>query len=172
MTLIKNDQLTTKYAYRLICSRNDANLVSMVNWKALWRLPLPQRVLLFGWKCLKNVVLVRTVVKSKISSLDDKCPICGKEEESIGHALMRCDFARASSFGLQWDLFSNSLSNSIHSANLMEWWKNSYERGQPNPLLGGTRSKMGILSIWWTIWKARNAFIHMATESYSWGYPL
>ena len=95
--LSKNGQLITKSAYRLICSIDGANLVSiLVNQKDLWRFRLPQRVLIFGRKCFRNIILVRTIVKSKISSLHDTSPICGKEEDSIGHALVHCDSSRVS----------------------------------------------------------------------------
>lgn len=72
----------------------------IINWKALWRLPLPQRVLMFDWKCLKNAIPARAIIKSKINSIDDKCLICEKDEDSIGHALMLCDYARVIWFGL------------------------------------------------------------------------
>ena len=67
----------------------------LVNWKAIWELLLSQRVLVIGWKCLKNVIPVRAIIKSKIKSSDDKFPICEKEEDSVGHALMLCSYARA-----------------------------------------------------------------------------
>lgn len=38
----KNGQLTTKFAWRLISTRDDTNLSCMVNWKTLWRLPFLQ----------------------------------------------------------------------------------------------------------------------------------
>eukprot|EP00268_Persea_americana_P066258 TRINITY_DN8973_c0_g1_i4.p1 TRINITY_DN8973_c0_g1~~TRINITY_DN8973_c0_g1_i4.p1 ORF type:complete len:108 (+),score=7.69 TRINITY_DN8973_c0_g1_i4:1089-1412(+) len=41
---------------------------------------------------------------------------------------------------------------------LIEWCQNSCEHGQPTPPLGDVNLKMWILSMWWTIWKARNDF--------------
>lgn len=111
---------------------------------------------LYFWKCLRNVVHIIIIVKSKIGSLDDKRPMCGKEEDAIGHALIHCDCIKASWFGFQWSLFFYS----ICSTNLIEWLKNSCENGQPNPPLGDTCSRMGILSMWWIIWKGRNDFIY------------
>lgn len=63
---LKNDQLTLKLAYILIVNRNEADPNPLVNWKDLWSISLPQRVLMFGWKCLKNAIPLRNIVKSKI----------------------------------------------------------------------------------------------------------
>lgn len=90
----KNGQLTTKSTYRVTCGSYEMNLNSPMDWNALWKLPLPQRVLLFGWKCLRNAIPIRAIIKSKSNSMSDLCPICEKQD-SIGHALMSCDYARS-----------------------------------------------------------------------------
>lgn len=92
---MKNGQLTLKSAYILIVNRNEADPNPPVNWKDHWRISLPQRVLMFGWECPKNAIPIRTAVKSKIKSIDDKCPICEKNYDIVGHALMFYDYARA-----------------------------------------------------------------------------
>lgn len=70
----------------------------MINWKALLRPPLPQRVLIFSWKCLRNDISVRTIVKSKNSTLDDKCRILGKVQDSI--AMLLCTVSLLEQVGL------------------------------------------------------------------------
>ena len=90
--------LSTKFAYNLIRGENQV-VGAMIKWKALWKLPLPQRVLLFGWKCLNNAIQVRKLLHSKSISSNALCPICNKLEESIEHALFLCEHARASWFG-------------------------------------------------------------------------
>ena len=134
----KNGQPTTKSACRVIYIRNESNPNPIVNWKALWRLPLPQRVLMFSWKCLENPIPVKAIIKSKNNSTDDKCPICEKED-SVGHALMLCDYARASWFGSQWGLHSYFW----HPLELLDWWKNLYKHGHSDPLLVMISKKCG-----------------------------
>ena len=49
--------------------------------------PLPQRVLMFGWKCLNNAVKVRKLLHNKNISNDAICLIYTTSGESVEHAL-------------------------------------------------------------------------------------
>lgn len=65
-----------------IYNNNETNSNPMIDWKNLWRLPPPHCVLMFGWKCHKNDSPIRAIIKSKLNSIDELGPICGKEENS------------------------------------------------------------------------------------------
>lgn len=44
----KNDQPTTKLAYSVITKGNEVSISPLINWNAFWRIPLLQKVVLFG----------------------------------------------------------------------------------------------------------------------------
>lgn len=59
----KNVPFTTKSAYNLNMKDNEQDGRIVINWRALWKLPLPQRVLMFGWKRINNTIQVHKRVK-------------------------------------------------------------------------------------------------------------
>ena len=105
----KGDELSTKTAYKIIHRECRDSPRFAINWKALWRLPLPLRVLFFGWKCLNNVIQVHKLLYDKNISNEALCPICTKAEESVEHALFLCDHARATWFESDIGMFSHSI---------------------------------------------------------------
>lgn len=128
---------------------------SCIKWKSLWRISHSQRILLFGWKWLKNAIQVRAYINSKINSVGPWCRICGRVEESINHALLQCEHARTCWFGSHLSL----LTHDYHSIVLMDrTGGNSYANmhDQLTPLLNSDHAKMWILTSWWSIWKTRN----------------
>lgn len=76
--------------------------------------------------------MVRTIIKSKIISSDDKCPICEKEEDLIEHALMLYNYAKATWFGSHWGLQSDLL----RPLQLVKWWNEMCKQGHSNLPLG------------------------------------
>lgn len=52
-------QLTSKLAYKLLLDNNALSNQNQPNWRVCLKFPLPQRVLLFGWKCVNNVIIER-----------------------------------------------------------------------------------------------------------------
>lgn len=49
---------------------------------------------MFGQKYLGNDIPIRAVIQFKMNSTIDICPDCEKEEDSVGHALMRWEYVR------------------------------------------------------------------------------
>lgn len=54
---------------------------------------------MIGWKGLRNNIPISDVIKFKMNSMIDICPLSEKEEDSVGHALMRCAYVRVNWFG-------------------------------------------------------------------------
>ena len=86
-----------------------------------------------------------------VNSFSDKslvndcfCPICGKDEESIVHALFLCEHTGATWFGSKFGYLSHNTSfNSIS-----EWWKNNMETNDSIEPKFNIDSKVWILALW------------------------
>ena len=78
---------------------------------------------------------MKTITIAKINAMTKICPICKKEDDLVGHTLMRCDYAREHWFVLNWGLISDSFCHE----EVIEWWKNTYKHGHPSPPLGNVR---------------------------------
>lgn len=63
---------------------------------------MPQRILLFGWKCL---ILFRKLLGTKTNLCSTFCPICESKEEIV-EALILCDHVRAVWFGSNFGYLS------------------------------------------------------------------
>ena len=67
-------------------SRSDAG----TEWKACWKLNVPNVVKLFLWKALHNLLPTRVNLTRKGIIKDTSCPICGLGEETVSHILWDC----------------------------------------------------------------------------------
>lgn len=54
----------------------------------------PPRIKTFLWRALDNNLPVRTNLIRRGVEVDNECPLCGLEEESIGHLFFDCQVAR------------------------------------------------------------------------------
>lgn len=79
----KDENLFTKSAYKILSQPTN----NMIHWKRIWKSPLPQRILLFEWKCLHKGIIVRKWLGTKKCLCSTICPICEFEEETVEHAL-------------------------------------------------------------------------------------
>lgn len=59
-------------------------------WEKLWKAKVPEKVKNFGWKAIHNGLPVRANLKHKGVTVEEYCPVCGEEEESVLHLLTRC----------------------------------------------------------------------------------
>ena len=118
----KHGNLTTKSAYKIICEGNKGIDLSMkhIKWMNLWKLRLPLRIVLFGWKCLRKAIPVRNLLFSKFNIGNDICLICGKEKESIFHGPFLCEYARFVWFGSNSGLIFVGDNN----IQILDWRKN------------------------------------------------
>ncbi|XP_050277978.1 uncharacterized protein LOC126719474 [Quercus robur] len=70
-------------------------------WKNLWRLNLPAKVKIFAWRACVNGLPTKEKVCTRGITTSNECPICGKELETVHHALLHCDFVN-----LVWNFWS------------------------------------------------------------------
>ncbi|ONH95057.1 hypothetical protein PRUPE_7G049300 [Prunus persica] len=63
-------------------------------WRKVWSQEVPQKILYFNWRAIKNYLPCRSnLLKRKIIS-EDSCPICNVNSESVIHALWSCPNAQ------------------------------------------------------------------------------
>ena len=62
-------------------------------WKKLWHLNIPSKMRIFAWKMCTNALPTLVNLQRRGINLCEIYPACGKEPESILHALVRCEVA-------------------------------------------------------------------------------
>ncbi|XP_026399368.1 uncharacterized protein LOC113295233 [Papaver somniferum] len=78
---------------------------------------LPHRVILFTWKCLKNVVPTRERLAQHNHSIEQHCSVCQVDEESLFHLLLTCIHAKA-----VWRLLNINIDQVIMNYhNIQDW---------------------------------------------------
>ncbi|XP_026383428.1 uncharacterized protein LOC113278920 [Papaver somniferum] len=113
-------------------------------WEKLWKLNLPQRIILFTWKCLQNALLVNFKL-ARFMKVSLKCPFGCDSDKTIEHLLFHCSFAKS-----VWD----SNPNPIHlnfdcSVTFLDMCKTLIEKPSIDIPLEIILTKI------WFIWKER-----------------
>ncbi|CAL5097923.1 unnamed protein product [Urochloa decumbens] len=62
-------------------------------WREYWKIPIPHKVLNFGWRVSLDGLATQGNKKRRRFQVTGLCEICGMEEESMMHALVRCGHA-------------------------------------------------------------------------------
>ena len=63
-------------------------------WAAIWKLQIPNKIKVFGWRACHDILPTRGNLKKKRILLDELCPLCGLFQESTIHALWECSAAQ------------------------------------------------------------------------------
>ena len=153
-----NGKFQVKKAYTILLNEN---LPSHLNsptippkvWKTLWKVPLPQKILLFVWKVLHSALPVRNTLIHRGINCFDTCPFCQKDGESLDHLFLNCPFSRAVWLGS--DLTSCIDTLPYHS--ISDWISNWIQGSQKE-----NRFKKCIPNLFvtlWCIWNHRNGIV-------------
>ncbi|XP_057422351.1 uncharacterized protein LOC130716163 [Lotus japonicus] len=59
-------------------------------WKSLWKVPALPRCIEVAWRAVKGILLVRKLLHVRGVDVEEVCPLCHDEEESIHHILVSC----------------------------------------------------------------------------------
>lgn len=95
-----NGQITVKSAYGLAVTRcrdagacageaSDSSSEEVV-WKTLWKLDVPPKIKMFGWKVCCNILPTKCNLRSRGLDIEAVCPVCRKENETMLHCLRDC----------------------------------------------------------------------------------
>ncbi|CAN6175074.1 unnamed protein product [Urochloa humidicola] len=63
-------------------------------WKDFWKIPIPHKILNFGWKLIHNGLATRESKRRRSIVVESGCQVCGTEFESAMHAVIRCNHAK------------------------------------------------------------------------------
>lgn len=128
-------------------------------WKLVWNAKVPQKLKLFLWKAIHNILPVQENIYRKRISRTKECPLCMKEPETVEHVFFRCDWTRPVWFGLHLGhtLAHHNSNSLIHW--LSDWLKEIGKFPEEKEL-----SIIKVLCTLWMIWKSRNAYVHQGQK--------
>ncbi|XP_026417446.1 uncharacterized protein LOC113312928 [Papaver somniferum] len=95
-TLDRKGCFTTKSLYnKLIRVRRTEDAQAQRMWKEIWSMNVMPRIKTFIWKCVLSILPLNERIGQIIHSINKLCPNCGKQEETLTHLFMYCDFTLA-----------------------------------------------------------------------------
>ena len=63
-------------------------------WKSIWTLRVPAKIKTLVWKVTHNGVPVKQQLRNRIPTIDDHCPWCLNELESMMHCFVTCSHSK------------------------------------------------------------------------------
>lgn len=63
-------------------------------WKTLWKLKVPNKIKVFGWRARCNILPTRVNLSKKRIMEDNRCEVCKTEPKTGVHALWNCGMAQ------------------------------------------------------------------------------
>ncbi|CAN1849714.1 Putative ribonuclease H protein At1g65750 [Linum perenne] len=135
-------RFSIKSAYRLICDPNPHHLPIQDPWHSIWRWKGPNRVRACLWLTSHERLLTNLLRKRRNMTDDGLCGYCLHYEETVGHVLRDCSFAKIvwrqlGSFDMDGDTWNGDTSS----------WISHYLKAKQSLTFGVAC---------WQIWKARN----------------
>lgn len=115
-------------------------------WKKLWSIKAPPKALNLVWRALSNILPTLTQLQQKHVDVQNQCPFCKNDYETIFHVLIACPFSVQC-----WQVLDPRFS-SIMTVDFAEWLKNAF--GMSNK-----KQKALIITLFWILWRARNDLI-------------
>lgn len=77
------------------CNQVQANTASRSQlWKNLWKLKLPGKIKIFGWRVLKGLLPCRSMLASRHIGEAGGCPVCQNGAEDVKHMMFTCNRAK------------------------------------------------------------------------------
>jgi hypothetical protein len=120
----------------------------------LWRVDVPSKVHVFGWRLLLNKLPTRLALNHRgilLNPLDLLCVFCSQNVEDSGHLVFSCTFSKG-----VWDLVSNWLGKRIPTG--VDCCRHFLLFGDlvGSKKGGGRISRLIWLATTWSIWRHRN----------------
>jgi len=75
-------------------AESSSGAVGGVVWKTLWKLKVPNKIKVFGWRAFRNILPTRVNLVHRRIIQDNRCKVCKFEAETGIHALWNCGVAR------------------------------------------------------------------------------
>ena len=153
--LTKEGTFSVKSAYFTQLTMNRAGLSSssgskdLAAWARVWKAKAAPKIQTFGWKVLHDSIPVRVNLMKRKLCDDGLCPMCGEENETVMHALVKCEGS-----AMIWRVSPLRIdSRLVTETNFMEWCLNM-EKQVKEPLWWSL-----FWNLLWGIWLRRNAWL-------------
>ena len=72
-------------------------------WRKLWHLHIPSKIKIFAWKACVDALPTMVNLQKRGIGVNDLCPCCGFESETLFHSIIKCEVARR-----VWDNWEDS----------------------------------------------------------------
>ncbi|TVU25372.1 hypothetical protein EJB05_27866, partial [Eragrostis curvula] len=120
-------------------------------WQKIWKAPVPQKLRVFAWRLAQDGLATQQNRKRRTLTKIATCQICGKEDESAFHAVVRCTKAMALRCELRKDWSLPDEKQFVFNG--PDWLL---------MLLGSVDEVVGacILLLFWRAWHLRNDCIY------------
>ncbi|GAU31891.1 hypothetical protein TSUD_270760 [Trifolium subterraneum] len=73
-------------------------------WNEIWKAPIPNRVRNFLLRLAKYILPTRDNLSRKCVQIENICPLCSAEPETVDHIFLHCQIARLTWFASQIDV--------------------------------------------------------------------
>lgn len=146
----RNGNFSIKTAY-IIYMNMSSSAEEASFWKKVWSLDCLPKIKKFVWKIFAEMLHVNYMLKFYNPSIDDCCPLCKNDVETVTHLFFRCPIA-----SLIW--FALSLQHLVASASDFDWIEDIFLLWFDNVLRNFPFSmnwpSIGAI-VMWCIWKLR-----------------
>ncbi|XP_026459259.1 uncharacterized protein LOC113359908 [Papaver somniferum] len=125
----RKGKFSVKSAYDTLCVSQVDNTIGgdtipTIVWKTLWHTKVPNRMQLFVWKCLKDIVHVRDKISRYKHEVEPHCVLRNHSTETTSHLLSQCNYAKeiwnALNIDIPLDIKPNVQSTVIRIHNLVQ----------------------------------------------------
>lgn len=139
---------SVKSAYRCIQSTKEGEFsISTTDfWKRVWKVRVPPKVKHMLWRAATNCLPTKTLLRSRHVSVDETCPLCKVQRETVVHCLITCTFAQSC-----WNIILGDVDLTV-SGSFAAWLDDRLKEGN------GERRKLVAVTCW-VIWKFRNEIV-------------
>ena len=128
-------------------------------WEILWKLRVPLKVKIFGWKALHGMIPGLSILANRHIKTTAQCPVCKLGPEDIKHLMFTCARARQvwTAIGIMDVIDDISTVDRSGSVCFEKMLRRKYP---PNPKLDKITVAEAILVGSWYIWWQRRQFVH------------
>ncbi|KAA3489414.1 reverse transcriptase [Gossypium australe] len=122
-------------------------------WRIIWKLKTLPKIRIFGWRMGHDILPTYEKIASIRSDFNSTCPRCGKDKETLIHAMKDCPKAKAV---LEYGGFNNSLLNAKFT-HCVDWIEEVCR-------VLDKKAVADFITVLWNIWNNRNNKIFGGTE--------
>lgn len=126
-------------------------------WKDLWKLKVPNKIKIFGWRALRGFIPGRGILANRHIGNTSSCPVCNSGCEDIKHILFACEKARAvwQCLGM-WERVQNAMIEERSGSVVLE---EIIRRNEALPQMDVNFAEL-ILTGGWYLWWERRQQVH------------